>query len=530
MSVKNGLPNIHTVTADDPPFLFHRGDGYTRHRLPTGTKVIYPNPPLEALPDRRAAIEQALDHPLGMEPLSGHLRAGMKVTIAFDDVSLPLPAMAKPDIRQTVIEVVLERLERAGVSDVELICAICLHRRCTPAELKHFVGAEVFRRFWPKRLYNHDAEDPQGNVVLGTTLHGEVVEINRRAAESDLLIYVNINLVTMDGGHKSVPVGLATYRSVRHHHNAPMMLHDSSYMDPPNSAFHRSCERMGEVLSKQLKVFTIETTLNSNTFSSLLGFLQKREQAWNIRDRLTYHGSRLGMRALPGALRRRAYTALPSAYGLTGVHAGATEAVHAATLGNVDRQYEVAVPEQFDIVLVGLPSIGPYNVDSVLNPILVQCLSTGYFFNFYRHRPLVRRGGVMIVDHPLENEFHLVHHPSYFDFFNDLLPQTRDPAELERRFEKSYAENEWYIHLYRNSYAYHGVHPFYMWYWGAHGMAHLGKVIAVRPKSAYAARLIGFEVAESMEDAIETARDFVWGQARMCYFHCPPIMMCSLPA
>ena len=47
-----------------------------------------------------------------MEPLSGHLRAGMKVTIAFDDVSLPLPAMAKPDIRQTVIEVVLERLER----------------------------------------------------------------------------------------------------------------------------------------------------------------------------------------------------------------------------------------------------------------------------------------------------------------------------------------------------------------------------------------------------------------------------------
>ena len=43
-------------------------------------------------------------------------------------------------------------------------------------------------------------------------------------------------------------------------------------------------------------------------------------------------------------------------------------------------------------------------------------------------------------------------------------------------------------------------------------MAHLGKVIAVRPKSAYAARLIGFEVAESMEDAIETARGFVGGK------------------
>ena len=37
----------------------------------------------------------------------------------------------------------------------------------------------------------------------------------------------------------------------------------------------------------------------------------------------------------------------------------------------------------------------------------------------------------------------------------------------------------WYMHLYRNSYAYHGVHPFYMWYWGAHAMEYLGDVIFV---------------------------------------------------
>jgi len=41
-----------------------------------------------------------------------------------------------------------------------------------------------------------------------------VVAINRRAAESDLLIYVNINLVPMDGGHKSVGTGLANYASL----------------------------------------------------------------------------------------------------------------------------------------------------------------------------------------------------------------------------------------------------------------------------------------------------------------------------
>jgi hypothetical protein len=128
----------------------------------------------------------------------------------------------------------------------------------------------------------------------------------------------------------------------------------------------------------------------------------------------------------------------------------------------------------------------------------------------------------MIIDHPLENKFSLLHHPSYYDFFNDLLPQTRDPHQLEHRFEKSYAENSRYIDLYRNSYAYHGVHPFYMWYWGAHGMAHMGKVIVVRPKSRLA--------APSMDAAIGMARDFAGRDASLCYFHCPPIIMATLPA
>ena len=494
-----------------------------------GTTVIYPNPPLDPLPDRRAAIEHALDHPLGSDPFDARLQPGMKVTIAFDDVSLPIPAMARPDVRQSVLEVVLERLDRAGVTDIELICAICLHRRATPAELKHMVGPAIFRRFWPKRLYNHDAEDPGANVELEKTSTGEVVELNRRAVESDLLIYVNINLVTMDGGNKSVPVGLATYRSVRHHHNAETLLHDSSYMDPPNSTFHRSCDRMGDVAAKRMNIFAIETTLNGDLYPSVLGFLQKRERTWNFRDRLLYHGSRMGMKALPGPLRRKAYQALPAPYGLTGVHAGRTDLVHEQTLINVDRQHEVQVPEQADIVLIGLPSIGPYNVDSILNPVLVYCLALGYFFNFYRNRPLVRKGGVMIIDHPIENTFHLVHHPSYYDFFETLLPQTSDSRELEQRFEKSYAENEWYRHLYRNSYAYHGVHPFYMWYWGAHGAAHLGKVIAINPVSELAARRIGFDIAPSMPVAIETARDFIGSDARICYFHCPPIAMCALP-
>src|SRR5947208_1372863 len=78
-----------------------------------------------------------------------------------------------------------------------------LHRRMTGPEMKRVVGSKIFGAFYPDRFYNHDAEDPDGIVHLGRTEHHEPVNINRRAVESDLCIYVNINLVPMDGGHKS---------------------------------------------------------------------------------------------------------------------------------------------------------------------------------------------------------------------------------------------------------------------------------------------------------------------------------------
>ena len=52
----------------------------------------------------------------------------MKLTIAFDDISLPLPSMRKPDIRQRIIEQVLDMAAAAGVDDVHLIAALALHR------------------------------------------------------------------------------------------------------------------------------------------------------------------------------------------------------------------------------------------------------------------------------------------------------------------------------------------------------------------------------------------------------------------
>jgi hypothetical protein len=517
------------VDRSTPPVLFHHGEGFRLEKLPTGSRVVYPAEPVAPLADPEGAIRHALEHPVGdSEPLRALLHPGMKLTIAFDNEAVPLPPMEGPDNRQRVIEAVLELAAEAGVDDVVLIAAHGLHRRATEAELRHMLGDRVYDAFAPHgALTQHDAEDHDNLVVVGKTAEGEYVEVNKRAATSDLLVYVNINLVAMDGGHKSTMTGLVSYRSLKHHHNVVGMQHSRSFMDPPNSELHNATWRMGRVFAQHCKVFQIETTLNSDTFPSQFGFLQKREWEWTLRDRASYLATAKGLDRCPPALARKIMHGMKSPQKMTSVQAGEVEAVHRLTLGEVHRQHLVPVEGQADILTMGLPYVGPYNVNSIMNPLLVMCLGLGYFFNLYRGRPLVREGGVVILSHPTRWEFHPVHHPSYIDFFEQVLSETTDPLEIEKKFEDDFANDPWYIHLYRNSYAYHGVHAFYMWYWGAHALQHVGGVIIVGgdPK---AVRRMGFKPASTMRDALEMAEDVVGRDPSVTHLHAPPILLADV--
>jgi hypothetical protein len=483
------------------------------------------------LDDPETAIRDALLNPIDADPLPAQLFPGMKLTIAFDDISLPLPPMRRPDVRQRVIEAVLDLAAEAGVDDVHLIAALALHRRMTEDELRHAVGDRVYDAFAESgNLYNFDAEDPDNLTVLGTTDQDEVVEISKRAAESDLLVYVNINLVSMDGGWKSTATGLASYRSIRHHHNVHTMQQSRSFMDRHHSELHSANWRMGKVIGDAgVKVFQIETTLNNNVFGEdgPMSVLQKREWEWNARDRATFLGLKKGIDLLPARTARKAFGSWLAPHEMTSVQAGAVESVHEVTTENVFRQQLVPVEGQTDVLTMGLPYICPYNVNSIMNPILVMCLGLGYFFNLYRGKPPVREGGVLIMSHPTPWEFHPVHHPSYIDFFEQVLADTTDPVEIEKTYEKSFAEDEWYRHLYRTSYAYHGVHPFYMWYWGAHALQHLGQTIIVGG-DVRAVRRLGFKPASTLQDALEMASDVVGRDATITHLHNPPIFLADV--
>ncbi len=518
--------HVVTIDTDSAPRIMFYGENLLLEDLPVGTRCIYPKRPLSGVPNEIAAIRYALNHPEEMDPLHALLEPGMKVTIAVDDISLPLPIMRKPDIRQTMLEIVCEMLADHGVDDVHIIVATCLHRRMHDWEIRRMVGPSVWKDYWPERLYNHDACDPDGMVVLGKTRHGELVEMNRRAAESDLVIYVNINLVPMDGGHKSVGVGLCGYESLKAHHTPKAIVESNSFMDPKSSALAHSVNRIGRVAEEHVKVFHIETVLNNRVFDGPLSFLMKNEDDFTETDRLSFQAMKWSLDKMPFAMRRELFMRTPAAYDLIACYAGAAEPVHAKTLDKSYEQYAVQVHGQADILITGIPYISPYNVNSkALNPLLVQCVALGYYYHMYRNKPLLRDGGVMIVAHPCYDKFDPVHHPSYIEFFNRLLPETRDAYELERKYQDEFAYNPSYVEMYRRGNAYHGAHPFYMWYWGQRGREKCGRVIVVGADNTTVPEILGWETADSMAEAIAMGQSTMGRSAQITMLHHPPILL-----
>jgi len=408
---------VHLDTKSVPRVLWC-GEDLKEYKLPIGTRVIYAKPPIPGLLDRQAAIRRAIENPENMEPLSALLRSGMKLTIAIDDISLPLPMMALPDIRQTVLEIVLDLASSKGVTDIHIILATSFHRRLTPGEMKRCVGAKIFREFYPVRYYNHDGENPDGMVDLGNTAQGERVRINRRAAESDLLVYANINLVPMDGGHKSVGVGLCDYPALQAHHTPQAIAASDSYMDPGKSELTHSCGRVGRIIEKHLKIFHIETALNNRMFDNVAAFLGRNEDTYSAFDRTKLKAAQFALSQMSTKMKRKAYFSIPAPYEMIGVHAGETDATHAKILQYCYDQYCIPVEGQSDVVITGITFVSPYNVNSIMNPLLVRVMALGYFFNFYRNMPVVKKNGVMIVTHPCYDEFDPVFHPSYIEFFN----------------------------------------------------------------------------------------------------------------
>jgi lactate racemase len=125
------------------------GEGFVEADLPDDTHLVSPglSLPLHPVPDLAQAVREALEQPLESPPLVDAARGARRVTIAFDDPTVPCYA----PVWSTAIPIVLKTLERAGVARdrVTLLCANALHRQCTRDELAKLIGADLARGSQP---------------------------------------------------------------------------------------------------------------------------------------------------------------------------------------------------------------------------------------------------------------------------------------------------------------------------------------------------------------------------------------------
>ena len=162
----------------------------------------------------------------------------------------------------------LPLLYGAGVrkENIRLVCAVALHRKMKRHELARMVGPRIMREFYPQQLDNSDAEDPNDIVDLGETEEGEPVRVCKGVVESDLVIYVDTVQIPLNGGHKSVAVGLGTYDSIANHHHPKMTAEIPHVMQPDGSKMHDCIERLSKVVQRHAQIMVLEAAMNNQLY------------------------------------------------------------------------------------------------------------------------------------------------------------------------------------------------------------------------------------------------------------------------
>ena len=162
------------------------------------TLPAYPSAAAEHL------VRKSLAAPIGTAPLAEIISPGEQVVIVTSDITRYTGS-------EIYLPILIGELNRIGVAD-EQICvlvALGIHRRQTVEEHRKILGP-LFGRI---AVVDHDCDDPQQLVPLGTTDSGMPVVVNRRLVEADRVIVTGTvgfhYFAGFGGGRKGLVPGVA---------------------------------------------------------------------------------------------------------------------------------------------------------------------------------------------------------------------------------------------------------------------------------------------------------------------------------
>ena len=389
--------------------------GYVEISVPASATILQYGdarfPPIPAHPEPERAAREALANPIGAPQLSELVRAGSKITIAFDD-----PFKSPAPIKIT-IPAVLEELLRVGVQekDIDLVCAGGGHRKRTPLEIRDLLGPEIYDRFCSfdggaSRIRSHDCT--QGNVYLGETELGDQVEYDEAVVKSDLVIYAGTIVPQAFGGYagQGAAIGLAGGRTLDSLHSHAVYktrdVMNAEYLPEKNRYRQHKMAVHSELEARAGKrVFYIDAIMGNNGDTCA-------------------------------------------------VHAGYAPELEQVQYPMADGFFRISVP-QYDLVIVGVPHDLGYDTSD--NPATLGNLSQP--LRMTRNRPLLREGGVLIALSQCRGIISK-HRPAD----HEALKLFRECFSLEELFVHS--EHFWtdpdYLRAYRYDYAFCPKHSIFM--------------------------------------------------------------------
>ncbi|MEX2540643.1 MAG: lactate racemase domain-containing protein [Trueperaceae bacterium] len=447
------------------------GDGYLPITVPDSTPVIRAGDAFEEpapLEDPVEATRQALANPIGSKRIGEVVDSRSKVVIGFPDrVKGGFHSTAH---RKVAIPLILDELERAGVKDenIKLVCGIGLHRMNTHEEFASYLGEDIVKRFGYTGVVNHDAEDPEGIVVLGKTDHGDWVDFNRHAFEADLTIMLGHTMGNpyggYSGGYKMPCTGFTSWRSIRCHHTPATMYRDDFVPVSTESHFRRQLRAIGSKVESEMNkdFFLVDAVLN---------------------------GRSQQMQVVAGSPSEVEEATWPKAATRTDIEIGGDKA---------------------NVLVLGIPRSFHYGPGMGTNPVLML---QGMGSWVARAAAVMEKDFVVIAASICDGWFNESWFPAYESIYDKLQDLTGASELID--FEEEFATNPEWVHKYRREFAYHPFHGFSMAYMGSLATRQALSVYVVGAKKPGYARGMGCTPVATFEDAVERSRRLISGEPRM---------------
>ncbi|QDU70638.1 nickel-dependent lactate racemase [Mucisphaera calidilacus] len=211
---------MSSLEPHDVTFRYDRG--HITLRLPPNADILTA-PGAPPLPDPQQALRDALQNPIGSQPLAdvARDRNPRNVVITISDITRPVP-------NEPIIRAILDELASADVTPdrVTILVATGMHRPSTPEERVIMLGEELANTL---RIVDHVADDASS---LTRVSDDPPVSVNSLYLEADLKIVTGLIephfMAGYSGGRKGICPGIVDLATISRFHGYATMSNRNS--------------------------------------------------------------------------------------------------------------------------------------------------------------------------------------------------------------------------------------------------------------------------------------------------------------